>query len=74
MSLPQKNPEFEIKIRTDNPNGIFTNSQKISLSAKVSNNTETKSRGQLTWVIETDEKKSYKKQTPNSGLTQVRTS
>ena len=57
MPLTQKNPAFEIKISTDNPNGIFTNSQKISLFAKISNNTETKSRGQLTWIIETDEKK-----------------
>ena len=57
MPLTQTNPAFEIKISTDNPNGIFTNSQEIGLFAKVNNNTETKSRGQLTWVIETDEKK-----------------
>ena len=55
MNLTQTSPAFEIEVSADNQNGIFTNNQKISLFAKISNNTETKSRGQLTWTIETDE-------------------
>ena len=57
MNLTQTSPAFEIEVNTDNQNGIFTNNQKISLFAKINNNTETKSRGQLTWTIETDEKR-----------------
>ena len=57
MNLTQTSPAFEIEVSADNQNGIFTNNQKISLFAKISNNTETKSRGQLTWTIETDEKR-----------------
>ena len=57
MNLIQTSPAFEIEVNTDNQNGIFTNNQKISLFAKINNNTETKSRGKLTWTIETDEKR-----------------
>ena len=56
MSLAQTSPAFKIKISTNNPNGIFATGQTISLFAEISNNNETKSRGQLTWTIETDEK------------------
>ena len=56
MSLTQTSPAFKIKISTNNPNGIFATGQTISLFAEISNNNETKSRGQLTWIIETDEK------------------
>ena len=64
MPLTQTNPAFEIKISTGNPNGIFTNSQEISLFAKVSNNTETKSRGQITTLKQTQQKKNKRQTTP----------